>query len=216
MPRMLQSRLQSAIASLAMVFLAYTLSFQAAGQKPQAYYIKPDQIAELASETKLITAQQNCENWALAAGLETMLKQQRVPLEQNFWVTRLAGGELCLSDMPAIDAVTHTVNHEFVLDDGRHVRLELHFVSGPPVNIDAVIAGLKLQQLSLLIWRGHPYFLTGITYDEHIATDGTRFFVLKELRLANTFGRLPGVTFEKGRDNPDDIQGILSVAVTEQ
>lgn len=212
----LQSRLQSAIAFLAMVFLAFAFSFQANGQKPQAYYIKADQTAELASETKLVTAQQNCENWALAAGLETMLKQQKVPLEQNFWVTRLAGGELCLSDMPAIDAVTHTVNNEFVLDNGRHVHLELHFVSGPPVNIDAVIAGLKLQQLSLLIWRGHPYFLTGITYDEHIATDGTRFFVLKEMHLANTFGKLPGVTFEKGRDNPDDIQGIMSVAVTEQ
>jgi hypothetical protein len=216
MNRMLQSRLQSAITFLAMVVLAYMLSLPATGQKPQAYYIKPDQTAELSSETKLITAKQNCENWALAAGLETILRQQKVALEQNFWVTRLAGGELCLSDMPAMDAVTHTVNNEFVLDDGRHVRLELHFVPGPPVNIDAVIAGLKLQQLSLLIWRGHPYFLTGITYDEHIATDGTRFFVLKEMRLANTFGKLPGVTFEKGRDNPDDIQGIMSVAVQTQ
>ncbi len=108
------------------------------------------------------------------------------------------------------------MNREFVLDDGRHVRLEMHFVPGPPVNIDAVIAGMKLQQLSLVIWRTHPYFLTGITYDEHIATDGTRFFVLKEMRLANTFAKLPGVTFEKERDNPDEIQGILSVAVTEQ
>jgi hypothetical protein len=209
-------RLQSAFTFLSVVFLAYMFSLSASGQKPQAYYIKPDQTADLPSETKLITARQNCENWALAAGLETMLKQQKVPLEQNFWVTRLAGGELCLTNLPDMDAVAHTVNNEFVLDDGRHVRLEMHFVPGPPVNIDAVIAGMKLQQLSLVIWRGHPYFLTGITYDEHIATDGTRFFVLKEMRLANTFAKLPGVTFEKERDNPDEIQGILSVAVTEQ
>jgi hypothetical protein len=207
-------RQQIAFVCLVLVFLAYTLSFQAAGQKPQAYYVKPDQTADLLSETKLVTAKQNCENWAIAAGLETMLQQQKVPLDQNFWVMRLAGGELCLADLPTIDAVAHTVNNEFVLDDGRHVRLEAHFVPGPPVNVDAVIAGLKLQQLSLLIWRAHPYFLTGITYDEHIATNGTHFFVLKELRLTNTFGKLPGVTFEKGRDNPDDIQGILSVTVT--
>jgi hypothetical protein len=216
MNRMLQSRLQSAIAFLAMVFLAFALSLPVAGQKQQSYYLKPDQTADLASETKLITAKQSCENWALAAGLETMLRQQNLPMEQNFWVMRLAGGELCLSDLPSIEAVAHTVNNEFVLDDGRHIRLELHFVPGPPVNIDAVIAGLKLQQISLLLWRGHPYFLTGITYDEHIATDGTRLFVLKEMRLANTFGKQPGVTFEKGRDNPDEIQGIMSITVTAQ
>jgi hypothetical protein len=209
--------LRSAIVFLAVMFLAFTLAVEAATQKQQqAYYLKPDQTIDLASETKLITAKQNCENWALAAGLEAMLKSQNVALDQNFWVMRLAGGELCIDDLPTIDAVTKVVNHEFVLDDSRHVRLEAHFVPGPPVIVDAVIAGLKLQQISLLLWRGHPYFLTGITYDERIGRDGTRFFEVKELRLANTFAKLPGITFEKGRDNPDEIQGILGITVTAQ
>jgi hypothetical protein len=208
---------QPAIAFLIPLFLFFTFSVQATGQKqPQSYYLKPDQTADLADESKLIPAKQNCENWALAAGLETMLQSQNVPLDQNFWVMRLAGGELCIADLPTIDAVTRVVNREFVLDDGRHVRLETHFIPGPPVTVDTVIAGLKLQQISLLIWRGHPYFLTGITYDERIGRDGTRFFEVKELRLANTFAKLPGVTFEKGRDNPDEIQGILSVTVQAQ
>lgn len=171
---------------------------------------------DLASETKLVTAKQNCENWALAAGLETMLQQQKVTLDQNFWVMKLAGGELCIDAPIKIEALAQAVNREFVLDDGRHIRLEMRFVAGPPVNIDPVIAGLKLQQISLLIWNNHPYFLTGITYDERIGRDGTRFFEVKEMRLANTFPRLPGITFEKGRDNPDEIQGILSVAVLPQ
>jgi hypothetical protein len=100
------------------------------------------------------------------------------------------------------------------LDDGRHVRLEIHFVPGPPITIDPVIVGLKLQQVSLLLWRGHPYFLTGMTYDERIGRDGTRFFDVKEIRLANTYPKLPGITFEKGRDVPADIQGILSITVS--
>jgi hypothetical protein len=112
--------------------------------------------------------------------------------------------------------LTLVVNKEFVLDDGRHVRLEIHFASGPPVSIDPIIAGVKLQHVSLLLWRGHPYYLTGITYDERIGRDGTRFFEVKEIRLANTFAELPGVTFEKGRDDPGEIQGILSVSVLQQ
>jgi hypothetical protein len=199
----------------AVFFLLAALSMQAANQKQrQQYYLKPDQTADLAAETKLNTAKQSCENWAIAAGLETMLHRQNVSLDQSFWVMRLNGGELCLSDMPTIEALTQAVDKEFVLDDGRHVRLEIHFEPGPPANVDPVIAGLKRQQVTLLLWRGHPFYLTGVTYDERIGRDGTRFFEVKEIRLANTFAKLPGVTFQKGRDDPAEIQGILSVTAS--
>lgn len=187
------------------------LSLQAADKKLQDYYVKPDQTIDLSSDVKLVTAKQDCENWALAAGVETMLAQQNVALNQNFWVMRMSGGELCLDKLPNMEMLTQAVNKDFVLDDGRHVRLEAHFVPGAPVNIDALIAGLRLQQVSLLLWQGHPYYLTGITYDEHIGADGTRYFSVKELRLANTYAKQPGATFQKGRDNPNDIAGILSV-----
>jgi hypothetical protein len=199
----------------AFLILLTAVSLQAADQKQgQQYYLRRDQTAELAAETKLNTAKQSCVNWAVAAGLETMLQQQNVSLDQSFWVMRLNGGELCVDDMPTIDALKLVVNKEFVLDDGRHVRLEIHFEPGPPVSIDSVIASLKLQQVTLMLWRGHPYYLTGVTYDERIGRDGTRFFEVKELRLANTYAKLPGVTFQKGRDDPAEIQGILSVSAT--
>ncbi|HEY2235002.1 MAG TPA: hypothetical protein VGK01_16145 [Candidatus Angelobacter sp.] len=56
--------------------------------------------------------------------------------------------------------------------------------------------------------------MTGVTYDERIGRDGTRLFEVKELRLANTYAKLPGVTFQKGQDDPAEIQGILSVSAT--
>lgn len=206
---------QCAVVSL-LVSLFSAIAFQQHVEKKQGqnYYIKPDQSADLASDINLITAKKSCENWALAAGLETMLQQQNVPLNQNFWVMRMNGGELCLSDLPTIEALARAVNKEFVLDDGRHVRLEIQFTPGPPVSIDPVIAGLKLQQVTLLLWRRHPYYLTGLTYDERIGRDGTRFFEVKEIRLANTYPKIPGVTFEKGRDDPGEIRGILSVKAT--
>ena len=199
----------------AILLVLVTLSLRADDKKlQQRYYLKPDQTADLAAETKMATAKQACENWALAAGLETLLERQNVPLNQAFWVMRMNGGEVCDDRLPTIGTLNREVNKEFVLDDGRHVRLEVRFTPGPPVNVDAVIAGLKLQQVSLLLWRGHPYYLTGITYDERIGRDGTRFFEVKELRLANTFGKEPGITFQKGRDNPEEIAGILSVTVS--
>ena len=178
----------------------------------QRYQLKPDQTADL-PEGKLATAKQSCENWAMAAGLETILKKKGVSLDQSFWVMKLNYGELC-ADLPSIDALAKVVNDEFVLDDGRHVRLELHFTPGAPGHVDSIIAGLQEQQVSLLIWSGHPYYLSGVTYDEYIGKDGSRLFEIKELRLANTFAGKPGIAFVRGRDDPGEIQGIVTVTVT--
>jgi hypothetical protein len=188
------------------------LALHAGVQKRQQYYLKPDQTADL-SDTKLVTAKQSCENWGLAAGLQTMLARQNVALDQSFWVMRLNYGEICVERVPSMELLAKVVNQMFVLDDGRHVRLELHFTPGAPVNVDDVLAGLKRDQPSLLLWRGHPYYLVGATYDERIGRDGTRFFELKELRLTDTFAKQPATTFQKGRDKPEEIDGIVSVSV---
>jgi hypothetical protein len=181
-------------------------------KKKQAYFLKPDQSTDLESR-KMVTARQNCENWALAAGLETLLRKQEVSLDQSFWVMRLNYGEVCVEHLPSMEQLAAVVNREFVLDDGRHVRLELQFVPGAPTNIDTVLAGLKRQEPALLLWRGHPYYLTGATYDERIGRDGGRIFDVKEFRLADTFSKQPDVTFQKGRDDPNEIDGTLSVSV---
>jgi len=179
----------------------------------QSYVRKPDQVADIA-EPKLISAKQACENWALAAGLESMLAQLDVSLDQNFWVMRMNAGEICSPDLPSADVLTKLVNQEFVLDDGRKVRLELQYSTGGPTDVDSVIARLQHKQLSLLILRGHPYYVVGATYDENVGRDGTRFFEIKELRLANTFARLPGVTFQKGRDDTAEIGAIITITAT--
>jgi hypothetical protein len=182
-----------------------------ARKQTQSYQLKPDQTVDLPKD-KLVTAKQSCENWAMAAGLQMMLKKKGVSLDQNFWVMRLNYGELC-ADLPSVDALAKVVNDEFVLDDGRHVRLELDFTPGAPGQVDSIIAGLQQQQVALLIYRGHPYYISGATYDEYIGKDGSRLFVIKELRLANTFAGKPGIAFERGRDNLDEIQGIVTVSV---
>ncbi len=194
------------------LLLLLVLCAQADDKKKHALYTKPAQAVDLENE-KYVTAKQNCESWGLAAGLETILKRQDVHLDQNFWVTRIHGGELCVPDLPSVETLTHAINGEFVLEDGRHVRLELHYISGAPTNIDDVVAGIQRKRLSLLLFRGHAYYLTGVTYDEFIAGNGSRFFGITEMRLADTFPKMPGTTFQKGRDDATEISGTLSVSV---
>lgn len=182
-------------------------------KKNGTIYVKPAQTADL-SLPKLVTARDRCENWAVAAGLEAMLRSQDVALNQSFWVLRLNHGEICRTEIPSMEALAEAVNSEFVLDDGRHVQLELAFLPGPPTNLDATIAGIRLQRISLLFLRGHAYYLTGVTYDEHIAANGGRMFVTRELRLADTFAGNAKTTFVNGQDSAEEIQGTLSVTVT--
>lgn len=198
----------SCIAALFLAVLVY-----AGDKKSGQLYSRPGQTADLEIK-KLVTARQNCENWAMAAGLETVLQQQDVALDQDFWVMRISGGEVCGPGLPSLDMMSNIVNREFALDDNRRVRLEWQYTPGAPVDVDAVIAGFRRRQLSLLLFRGHLYYLTGITYDESINNDGTRFFVINELRLANTYSHQPGLAFTKGRDNMNDIGGIITVSAT--
>ena len=207
--RLMKKRLK--LAGILVFCLVLCLSADDRKKLPQSHLI-PGQTASIAAD-KLITAKQRCENWAIAAGLETMLRQQNVALDQDFWVMRFNGGELC-SAAPAPELLAHVVNNEFVLDDGRHVQLDLQYLSGVPTNIDALIAAIKEQKISLLLLRGHPYYLTGATYDEYVNRDGSRMFIVTELRLANTFAREPGLTFVKGRDHMDEISAVISVNVT--
>jgi len=201
-------------ARVAILIFVLLLALAADDKKKQPqFYVKPAQTADIAT-IKLVTAKQNCENWAIAAGLETMLQQKDVALSQNFWVTRISGGEVCALDVPSRETLIDVVNREFVLEDGRHVLLELHYLPGAPANTDALIAGLKQNLSSLILLHGHVYYLTGATYDEYINRDGSRMFVINELRMANTYAGQPGVAFTKGRDNMDEIGGVLTVSVT--
>lgn len=198
----------------ALVLLAASLSLSAGDKKkPNGFYQHPGLTADL-EKPSLAVAKQKCENWAVAAGIETMLRDQGVALSQSFWIMRLNSGELCVDGMPSIEKLADTVNHEFVLDNGRHVQLELQFSAGAPVDLDSVIAGLQQQKTTLLLLRGHTYYLTGVTYDEYLGANNIRRFIIKELRLVDTFSGKPGPAFIRDQDKMEDIQGTLSVSAS--
>jgi len=159
---------------------------------------------------------QKCENWAWAAGVETILRSQGVALDQHYWVQKSDAGEICLESLAPLEQLSKVVTGEYVLDDASKVRLEARYTLGAPANVDSIILGLRAGQPALLVWKGHAYVLYGVVYDEYVSPTGHRFFDIRELKLVDPFfaddGRL--LSFVKDRDDSADIGGTFEIAVT--
>jgi hypothetical protein len=157
---------------------------------------------------------QKCENWSWAAGVETILRTVDVPLDQHYWVQKSDGGEVCRESLAPLEQLARVINGEYVLDDGRKVRLEARYTVGAPVNLDAIILGLRGGRPALLLWKGHAYILYGVVYDEYVAPTGHRLFDIREIKLVDPLyddeRRL--VSFVRDRDDLADIGGTFEVA----
>ena len=177
--------------------------------------VNPAVTAELTSPPAGGVAQK-CENWAWAGGVEAILRSQGVPLDQHYWVQKSDGGEICLESLAPLEQIARVLNGEYVLDDGRKVRLEARYTVGSPVNLDSIILGLRGGRPALAVWKGHAYIVYGVMYDEYVAPTGNRYFDIRELKLVDPFfedeGRL--VSFLKDRDDTADLGGTFEVTAT--
>jgi len=174
--------------------------------------LNPDQSVDIAGLASA-TASQKCENWAWAAGLETILRTQGVDLKQKFWIIKADGGEVC-KDSVDLDSLPHYINGEYVLDDGRHVRLEATTVSGLPQGIDPFILAPQAGRPLMLVWKGHPYLYVGMNYEELKFADGQREFSVTKLKFLDPFASDPAkqvVYFDREKDDLADINGMMDV-----
>ena len=96
---------------------------------------RQDQQVELAELLSMAPAKQKCENWAWAAAVESILRAQKVPLAQSYWVTKADGGEVCKESATDLNALPKLINGSYVLDDGRKVRLVATLVAGAPAEM---------------------------------------------------------------------------------
>jgi hypothetical protein len=173
-----------------------------------------DQTVELTTFW-LPTPLQKCTNWAWAVAVEAMLKSQQVAIKQNAWVQKANYGEVCIDAVPKLEALAKVIDGAYVLDDGRHVRLESRYISGAPTVPDDLIAPLRLGQPVLLFWKSRALVVRAATYDEYIYPNGQRMFQIKEMKLVDPLltGKQREFSFVNGRDDPADIGGVFHVVV---
>jgi hypothetical protein len=162
----------------------------------------------------LPTPVQKCTNWAWAVAIEAMLKSQQVTMKQNAWVMKANLGEVCIDALPTLEQLAKVINGAYVLDDGRHVRLQVRYISGAPTP-DDLIAPLRQGRPVLLFWKTRALVVRAIVYDEFIYPNDQRMFVIREIKLVDPLltGKQRESSFVTGQDNAADIGGTLEVVV---
>jgi hypothetical protein len=182
---------------------------------PPNVKLSPDQSVDIPS-LSTAAAEQKCENWAWAAGLETILRTQKVDLKQKYWVLKADGGELCKDGVDLGSRVQY-INGEYVLDDGRHVRLQATTIDGLPQGIDAFILAPQAGRPLMLMWKGHPYLYVGMNFEELRFANGQKEFAVSRLKFLDPFATDAAnqvVYFDREKDNVTDISGMMDVIVT--
>ncbi len=184
------------------------------GPPPIYYQKKPGQLAAI-EKPALVDVAQPCANYAWGAALETMLRSHDVSLPHQDLIFRLYGGKLCISPVPSFDDLAAKVSHSYVLADGKHIRLEAQYLAGPPTAADPLILSIRQRHPVLIVWKGRPMLLVGLLYDEYIGPNGTRIFVVQELKLLDPAApaEKQQLSFLRERDDPNQLEGWMQIDV---
>jgi hypothetical protein len=205
-------------------WVAFTLALLictafAGKKKPIQTFIRPDLAYEIPNAATIFgTAFRGCTNDAWAAAVSTTLAQQQIQLPQRDWSLKLAGGDACLSTLPSLEALRKSVEGDYSLGNGRYVRIALTTASGAPTAADPLAVDLAAGRPPIVIYKGRPLLLYGMTYDEHIINNLRKELWIKELRLVNPAAK-PGtpertLTIKREEGAATDIEMMIRVDVT--
>ena len=204
-----------------LIFLMLLLTAVAAfagDKKPQPTLLaRPNQTVEIKG-LKVPALAQKCENFGWAAGVELMLRMQGVVLDQRYWVTKMDGGELCITQLRTMEELAKIVDGEYILDVARKVRLRARYTNGAPAVLDDLIVSIREASPWLFLWKGHPYLAYAMTYDEFIGPNNARIFMVREIKLIDPLVSEDDpqrkVSFVRDRDNLAEVDGTMRVQAT--
>lgn len=173
---------------------------------------KPPQTAEIAN-LEVPKPQQNCPNWAWAVAFQLMLAEQNITdYKQNYWVMKSAGGELCIEEPINLERLKQLVDGDYKLSDGNDMHFQGVITPGAPTDVSYFVEQLKQGRTAMLLWRGKPYVLQAIEYDEYIYPNGQRMFEARKLTLLDPITKKAEI-FEKTKDDPAELGGVFEVKV---
>jgi hypothetical protein len=199
--------------------LAAALMTHAATKKPTPVPLlkKADQAVEIQG-IKVLPPVQKCNNWGWAASIETLLRLQDVRLDQRFWITKLNSGELCLDELASFEDMAQAIDGEYIIGVNKKVQLKTTYARGAPTVPDQMITSLRDGMPMIFFWKGHPYLMVGMTYDEYLGPNNARIFHVKQMKLLDPMAAEDdpqrNVVFVRDQDNIADIDGTMTVQAT--
>jgi hypothetical protein len=187
--------------------------FGGSKQAPPGWMLRKQSVQ--IDKVDLKGADKPCGNWGWVAGIVDMASTRGAQIEQEYLVDRLYGGSVCLESAGDPGSLVRQISHEYVLPDGQKFQLAAHFTTGAPAQADPLIVSILQKKPLMLFWRKRAYLLTGMDYDEYIASSGNKMFIVTELRLFDPLGEegKRQVTFSRDTDNPDDLNGVLEISI---
>ena len=182
--------------------------------QPPPGWIQHKQHVEL-GDIHLKSAERACENWSWVAGITAMAEMRGAHIDQQYLIDRLYGGSRCLPSAGDLGDLAQRISHDYVLADGQKFRLEAQFSPGAPTQADPLILSIRQVRPLMLVWHNRYYLLTAMDYDEYIAPTGSKIFIVNALKLFDPVAPegKNDVTFSRDTDNPDDLNGVLSLSV---
>jgi hypothetical protein len=187
-------------------------AFSADKKSPTGYPTRHGDLLVDIEGLAVATPERNCENWAWAAALQTVLRAQKLELPQSHWVDRANGGR-CEDSAPTLDETKRLIEREYRDEDGTRLHITTKLIPGAPRTIDELLTSLAAARPVLLYWRSHAYVLQGILYDEAVYLTGNKLYEVRELRLLDPAAPGSPIKFVKGSDDSEEINGVLLVTV---
>jgi hypothetical protein len=181
-------------------------------------FVRPDQVFEIPNAAgTFASAARGCANDAWAAAVATTLAHQQLQLPQRDWSIKLAGGDACLTTLPPLEALRKSVEGDYALGNGRRFRISLTAAFGAPKAADPLAVDLAAGRPLIVIYKGQPLLLFGMTYDEHIINNLRKELWIKELRLVNPAAK-PGspertLTIKREEGTASDVEMMIRVDV---
>ena len=173
---------------------------------------KPPQTAEIAALV-VPKPKQACPNWAWAAAVQLMLEQQQTTgFDQEYWVMKSAGGELCIEQPVDLERLKRWIDGEYVLNDGSHAEFDATITPGAPQDVSYFVNLLQKGRTAMVLWQGRPCVLKAIEYDEYIYPNGQRTFEARKLTIIDPLAKSP-IVFDKTKDGIADLGGVFEVKV---
>ncbi|HLH07576.1 MAG TPA: hypothetical protein VKW78_10085 [Terriglobales bacterium] len=176
---------------------------------------KLPQASAAVGVTGAAAPKQNCVNWLWAAEVETILKKQKIDLPQTYWVTQANLGEVCVDEPIDLASIASLVERDYQLEDGSKFHLKAIRTTGAPSDIGHFIASLQQERPFILVWKGRPLLVTGMTYDQYGYPNGQRMYQVRTIDMVDPAypegDEHRSVTFVNGTDDPNEISGTLEV-----
>jgi hypothetical protein len=131
---------------------------------------------------------------------------------------KLAGGDACMPTLPEFDILRKSVEGDYPFGNGRRYRIRLELTPGAPTAADPLAVELHEKRPPVLIYKGRPLLLYGLTYDEHILNNLRKELWITELRLVDPAASIGSeariVKFKRDDPRLADVEGVIKVVAT--